>query len=252
MNPFQLDGKKIIVTGAASGIGRETVKLLHELGAKCVMADMNEEGLAETNELIGRSGICCACDLTQFEAIQSVFEKARVEIGKLHGVVHCAGVPSVVPLRGLTDEAYEMVQKINTQAGLNLAKCFSRRGVYAENDMCSIVFISSVYGLVGSASNVAYATSKAAVIGMTKALAMEFVPKGIRVNCVAPGFVKTPLGDKYSSFLDEEYAERIGSMHPLGWGEPRDIACAIAFLLSDAAKWITGTVLNVDGGFTAQ
>ena len=114
------------------------------------------------------------------------------------------------------------------------------------------MFISSVYGLVGSSSNVAYAISKAANIGMTKSLAMEFAPKGIRVNCVAPGFVKTALGERFTSFLDDAYAERIGAMHPLGWGEPRDISCAIAYLLSDAAKWITGTVLSVDGGFTAQ
>lgn len=252
MNPFQLDGKKIIVTGAASGIGRDTVKLLHELGAKCIMLDINEEGLAETNHLISDAGLFYVCDLTEFDSLQKVFQAAKEQVGQFDGVVHCAGIPSVVPLRGLTSDIYEKVQKINTQAGLQLAKCFSRRGMYNGEGRCSVVFISSVYGLVGSVSNVAYAVSKAANIGMTKALAMEFAPKGIRVNCVAPGFVKTPMGEKYTGFLDEAYAERIGAMHPLGWGEPRDISCAIAFLLSDAAKWITGTVLSVDGGFTAQ
>ena len=252
MNPFQLDNKNIMVTGAASGIGRETVKLLNELGARCVMMDINEDGLAETNQLIGETGQYYVCDLTHFDTIQTVFQTAKDKVGPFHGMVHCAGIPSVVPLRGLTNEMYDKVQKINTQAGLQLAKCFSRRGMYNDEESCSIVFISSVYGVVGSASNVAYSISKAANIGMTKALAMEFSSKRIRVNCVAPGFVKTPLGDKYTSFLDEKYAERIGAMHPLGWGEPRDVSCAIAFLLSDAAKWITGTVLNVDGGFTAQ
>lgn len=252
MNPFKLDGKNIIVTGAASGIGRETVKLLHEMGARCMLLDLNESGLEETNSLVDRAGFCCFCDLTEFDSLQGVLQEGKEKMGPFHGLVHCAGIPSVVPLRGLTTDMYEKVQKINTQAGLQLAKIFSRRGMYAEGERCSIVFISSVYGLVGSASNVAYAISKAANVGMTKALAMEFAPKGIRVNCVAPGFVKTPLGDRYTSFLDEAYSERIGAMHPLGWGEPEDISCAIAFLLSDAAKWITGTVLSVDGGFTAQ
>ena len=252
MNPFQLNGKNIIVTGAASGIGRDTAKLLHEMGAKCMLLDMNEAGLAETNRLIDNEGLCYVCDLTQFDSLKDIFKKGKEQMGAFHGLVHCAGIPSIVPLRGLTDEMYEQVQKINTQAGLHLAKLFSRKGMYNGGGRCSIVFISSVYGLVGSASSVAYAVSKAAIVGMTKALSMEFAPKNIRVNCVAPGFVKTSFGERFTSFLDDAYSERVGAMHPLGWGEPRDISCAIAFLLSDAAKWITGTVLSVDGGFTAQ
>ena len=248
MNPFQLNEKNVIVTGAASGIGRETAKLLYSLGANCILLDINEKGLEETNRLIDKSGICCALDLTDFDRFQEVFSLCKEKLGYFHGMVHCAGIPSFSPLRGLTVEAYEKVQKINTQAGLLLAKVFSRKGMYDSSKRCSIVFISSVYGLVGSA----YAVTKAANIGMTKALAMELAPKGIRVNCVAPGFVKTPLGEGVIKFLDDAYAERVGAMHPLGWGEPTDIACAIAFLLSDAAKWITGTVLSVDGGFTAQ
>jgi len=124
MNPFQLAGKKIIVTGAASGIGRDTVKLLYELGAKCVLLDINEAGLAETNHLIDDSGLYYMCDLTQFDAVQATLQMAKDQMGSFDGLVHCAGIPSVVPLRGLTSEMYEKVQKINTQAGLQLAKCF--------------------------------------------------------------------------------------------------------------------------------
>lgn len=153
----------------------------------------------------------------------------------------------------MTNEEYERVQKINTQAGLNLAKIFSKNGVYnSQARTCSIVFISSVYGLVGSAANVAYAVSKAANIGMTKALAVELAPKKIRVNCIVPGFIKTKMADKVSPMFDEKYSDRIEKMHLLGWGEAEDIANGAAFLLSDAAKWITGSVLTIDGGFTAQ
>ena len=116
----------------------------------------------------------------------------------------------------------------------------------------SIVFISSVYGLVGSAANIAYAVSKAAVIGMTKALAIELAPKKIRVNCIAPGFVKTNMGNTVGVMFDDNHSEKVASLHPLGWGEADDIANGIVFLLSDNAKWITGAVLPIDGGFTAQ
>ena len=135
---------------------------------------------------------------------------------------------------------------------MNLAKIFSKNGVYNKRATTSIVFISSIYGLVGSAANVAYAVSKAAVIGMTRALAIELAPKRIRVNCVAPGFVNTEMGNVVEPLFDAQHADRVNAMHPLGEGEADDIANIIAFLLSDRAKWITGTVLPVDGGFTAQ
>ncbi len=252
MNPMSLEGKNIIVTGAASGIGRETAKLLHELGAELFLLDLDEKGLAETNMFINGTAVLKACDLTEFDSLKLILESESRRKGKFSGIVHCAGIPSIVPLRALSNEAYEKVQKINTQAGLNLAKIFSKRGIYDSDSRCSIVFISSVYGIVGSASNVAYAMSKAAIIGMTKSLAIEFAPKKIRVNCVAPGFIKTNMADQVSAMFDEKYKTRIRELHPLGWGEAIDVANAIAFLLSDASKWTTGAVFHIDGGFTAQ
>jgi len=132
-----------------------------------------------------------------------------------------------------------------------LAKVFTNRSVYA-GEKGSIVFLSSVYGVVGSAANVSYAMSKSALHGITKSLAIELAGKGIRVNCVAPGFVKTNMLDKALGMFDENYAETINKLHPLGVGEPEDVAFSIAYLLSDAAKWVTGSIMNVDGGFTAQ
>lgn len=252
LNPMSLEGKNIVVTGASSGIGKETARLLSELGAKLLLLDLNEEGLKCTKAELKNDSVLRGCDLTDFDVLKSLMVSATKEItGHFHGLVHCAGIPSVVPLRALSNEAYEKVQRINTQAGLNLAKAFSSRNIHDIDSICSIVYISSVYGIVGSAANVAYATSKAALIGMTKSLALEFAPK-IRVNCVAPGFVKTNMADGVNTMFDEKYADRIEVMHPLGWGEPRDIANGIAFLLSDASKWTTGAVFNIDGGFTAQ
>lgn len=252
MNPMSLEGKNIIITGAASGIGRETAILASSLGAKVLMLDINEKELTEVAALCGTQAIGFACDVTNSVEVEKYILETKEKMGKFHGMVHCAGIPAVVPLRGLSFEVYEKVQKINTQAGLELAKIFSSRRVFDANASCSIVYISSVYGLVGSAGNVAYAISKAGIIGMVKALAVEFAPKKIRVNCVAPGFIKTNMANETSGKFDENYADKIEQMHLLGWGEAIDIANGIVFLLSDASKWMTGSVMNIDGGFTAQ
>ena len=256
INPMSMEGKTVIITGAASGIGKECALLLHELGAKLLLLDMNENGLKLVKEALDKTGKTItvkAIDLTELDSIKGILTDAKNELGTSYtGLVHCAGIPSVLPLRALTNEQYERVMKINTQAGLNLAKIFSSKQGHDTQQQGSIVFISSVYGVVGSAANVAYATSKAALIGMTKALAIEFANKNIRVNCVAPGFIKTNMANGVNAMFDAQYEERIEQMHPLGWGEAIDIANAIAFLLSDASKWTTGAVFNIDGGFTAQ
>lgn len=140
---------------------------------------------------------------------------------------------------------------MNTYAAVELAKIFTNRKIYA-GEAGSIVFLSSVYGLVGSAANVGYALSKGGVQAVTKALAVELAPRKIRVNCIAPGFVKSPMMDNVSSSFSGEYISKLEGLHPLGLGEPEDIARAVLFLLSDMARWMTGTIMSVDGGFTAQ
>lgn len=253
INPMKLENKTIIVTGAASGIGRETARVLYNLGAKLLLLDLNEAGLVEVKNSLGVGVAYRTINLMDFDSIKETLMDAKKELNcSFTGLVHCAGIPSVLPLRALTNDQYEKVMKINTQAGLNLAKVFSSKQGHDSEQQGSIVFISSVYGVVGSAANVAYATSKAALIGMTKALAIELASKNIRVNCIVPGFIRTNMADGVNQMFDAAYEERIESMHPLGWGEAIDIANGIAFLLSDASKWTTGAVFNIDGGFTAQ
>lgn len=253
VNLVNLEKKNIIITGAASGIGKACAKLFSELGASLLLLDVNESALLDFSKTLSSKVVCKAFDLTDFDALKNNVMAAKEKLGAPYtGFVHCAGIPSVVPLRVLSNCQYEKVQKINVQAGLNLAKIFSNRSCYDKEQQGSIVFISSVYGIVGSAANVAYSMSKAAVIGMTKSLAVELSPKNIRVNCVAPGFIKTNMANDVSVMFESQYENKIESMHLLGWGEPIDVANSIAFLLSDAAKWITGSVFNVDGGFTAQ
>ncbi len=251
-NPMSLEGKNVIITGAASGIGKQTALLASELGARVILLDLNKEGLEHTASDCQGEALCAEVDVTDAAKVKEVLEQIRESTGKYHGLVHCAGIASVVPLRGLKAEQYEKVQKVNTQAGLQLAQIFSDRRFFDKGSDCAIVFISSVYGMVGSACNVAYAASKAAIIGITKALAVEFAPKGIRVNCVVPGFVKTEMADQTSDKFDKNYEEQVERMHLLGWGSPVDVANGIVFLLSTASKWTTGAAFTIDGGFTAQ
>lgn len=253
INPMALTDKNIIITGAASGIGRETAVLLTQLGAKPLLIDINADSLQAICNELGDNAKSIAVDLTDFDNVKNrLSEYCKTNKIKFNGMVHCAGIPSVCPLRALSNDQYEKVMRVNTQAALNLAKFISSNSGHDSTKQCSIVLISSVYGVVGSAANVAYATSKGAIIAMTKALAIELASKNIRVNCVAPGFIKTPMADNINSMFDEAYESQIEAMHPLGWGRPNDIANAIAFLLSEASRWITGSVMNVDGGFTAQ
>lgn len=251
LSAFGLNSRNFLVTGAASGIGKATSILLSKLGASLILVDVDSEGLYQTKIQCTSSAVTLAIDLSKTELIKNSIVETVGGFGKLHGFVHCAGIPYICPLKGITERKYMEVFRINTVAGLELAKLFADRKISQEEHR-SIVFISSVYAIVGSAANVGYAMSKAALHGITKSLAIELAPKKIRVNCIAPGFVKTQMMLESDKSFSEDRNEVLESLHPLGLGEPADIANACAFLLSEASKWITGTIMNVDGGFTAK
>lgn len=240
-----------MVTGAASGIGRATALLLSELGAKVLLADINAEKLEEVRQECQGEADTLIINLLDAESIRQTIKDKVATFGKLHGFVHCAGIPYIAPLKVVNAEKTERVYKLNTYAAIELAKVCSNKQIYA-GEHGSFVLISSVYGLVGSAANVGYAMSKGAIVAITKSMAMELVNNGIRVNCVAPGFIKTPMADKVDGMMDSEYDARLNALHPMGLGRTEDVANGILFLLSDMSSWMTGAILNVDGGFTAQ
>jgi len=252
LNPLNLSGRRILITGAASGIGRATAILASRLAGCVVAVDQNRKGLEEVISALEGDGHCFhACDLRDLDSIADWMTSLARQGGPLHGLVHAAGLPCTVPLRVLEPDVYRDVWTVNTEAALALARVFQSRKVYA-GDHGSIVLISSVMALVGSPTIVGYSMSKAALIGMSRSMALELAPKKIRVNCVAPGFVRTPMLRQVAGFWDAEQEARIAALHPLGVGDPEDVANAIAFLLADASRWITGSVLTVDGGYTAQ
>ena len=250
-NPLDLTGRVLLVTGASSGIGRETAVLLSQLGARIVLVGRNSERLAETVRNLSGTGHCTeAFDLAQTEQISAWLKDLCTVTGPLNGLVHCAGIHSTMPLRVLSPRVFEQVYRINVSAAAMLAKGFRQTGCYIPGG--SIVLVSSVMGLVGEVAVSAYSSSKAAVLGLTRALALELAREKIRVNCVVPGLVKTEMTAQLRRSLSPDQVSAIESRHPLGLGEPRDVAHAIAFLLADTASWITGSGLVVDGGYTAR
>jgi NAD(P)-dependent dehydrogenase (short-subunit alcohol dehydrogenase family) len=250
-NPLDLTGRRYLITGAASGIGRETCILLSRLGAELLLVDLNEEGLQATQQECCNRTFLLAIDLTDTEQMKQKIGEAVVAFGTLHGFAHIAGRSYITPLKGVSEKVCTELYKLNTYAAIELAKLFTNRKIYA-GESGSVVLISSVYGVVGSAANVGYAMTKSAIIGIIKALAIEFAQKGIRFNCIAPGFIRTPMMDANANSFDQNYLDTLNRLHPLGLGEPGDIANAVAYLFSDMAKWVTGSVMHVDGGFTAQ
>ena len=247
INPLEQTNKTIMVTGASSGIGRVTCQLIDQLGGKVVLVGRNEKTLLET-KLETWNGFIEPFDLSKVNEIESWFDGVHERVGPLSGIVHCAGIQSLTPLKMLDINEAENLFKVNVSSGLVLAKCFRKRGYH---DLSSnIVFVSSVMGHVGAGFRSAYCASKGAVIAMTKSLAIELAKENIKVNCVAPGCVKTEMLSALSFLIGEESIKGIEKQHPLGFGEPEDVANAIVFLLS--SEWITGTTLFVDGGYTAQ
>jgi len=251
-NPLDLRGRRFLVTGAASGIGLATALLLSRLGGQLVVIDSNPEGLARALSMFEGNGHVSHCyDLRKLDEIPSLLMEVSASGGPLFGLVHAAGLSCIQPLRLLDPSSYHDVLRVNTEAALALARGFQHKKV-ADPAGGSIVFLASVMALVGSPGAVAYGMTKGAVTGLVKSLAVELATRGIRVNCVAPGFVKTPMFERVSSLWDAEQRVQVEAAHPLGLGEPEDVANSIVFLLADTGRWITGSVLVVDGGYTAR
>ncbi len=251
INPMELKDRTILVTGASSGIGRETAILLSELGARLFLVGRNSEQLDKTlSSLEGSAHQIYAFDLSVVDEIPRWMKEVTSANGPLHGLVHSAGVQFTRPLRIMSSESIEELMSVNVTAAIFLAKAFRQKGVSASGG--SLVYLSSVMGLVGQSGQSAYSASKGALVSLTKSLALELSRENIRVNCVAPAMVSTEMTEKMLGLLTPEQVLQIEAMHPLGLGHPRDVANAIAFLLADTGQWITGTTLVVDGGYTAH
>lgn len=250
LNPMDLTERCYLVTGASSGIGQATAQVLSRLGARVILSGRDPTRLAASREqLVGDRHAIAPADIADTEAIPGWMKQLAAEHGPLSGVVHSAGLHAVRPVRFQTSEQFEEIQKVNVTAAVALAKGFRQKPVRAERG--SLVFVASVMGLAGQSGVSAYCASKGALVAMTRALALELASEAIRVNAVAPGQVWTEMTQRQKESLPPEQFAAIEAMHPLGLGQPEDVANGIAFLLSDAARWVTGTTIAIDGGYLA-
>jgi NAD(P)-dependent dehydrogenase (short-subunit alcohol dehydrogenase family) len=249
--PFSLSGRTILVTGAGTGIGRATAVLLSTMGARLVLVARRREKLEETAALLEGTGHAVEpFDLSQVQQIPQWMRDVS-SASPLWGVVHCAARLAIQPLQFLNLNVVEEIYRINVVAAFALAKGFRQRGVCGESG--SIVLLSAVAALIGDPGNAAYSASKAALAGVTRTLAAELAPQKIRVNSVAPGWIPTEMSEAAARrWLTPDQLAAIQNRSLLGAGTPEDVAGSIAFLLSDASRWITGTTLLVDGGFLAH
>lgn len=250
-NPFSLQGKTVVITGASSGLGRECAFQCSRMGAKIVALGRNEQRLNDlTNSLEGEGHKMWTFDLTNLDDINNLVNDIHDNYGKIDGFVHSAGVEKTAPSKLLSPSDYENLLRINTISAFEFIRQLCQ--VKYFNHGGSVILIASITALIARNGLTAYSASKGALISGARTLALEYAKRRIRVNTISPGTIKTPLMEQYLSTLSESDREKRLAGFPLGIGNPSDIAHACVYLLSDASQWMTGQNLIIDGGYTIK
>ncbi len=250
-NPMSLAGRRVLVTGASSGIGRATAVLAAALGARVVLTGRREAELSRTRDTMDSSDghLVVVGDLRDAAFVDDLAARATAD-GKLDGFVHAAGVCPVAPVGAVRSAMLADSMSVGYEAFMLLMRWLARKNM--SNDGFSAVAVSSVSASAGWPGGSLYAGGKGALDAAVRALAVELAPRRIRVNAVCPSHIRTPLFEKLTAGADESAKAALIAKQPLGLGEPEQVASAICFLLSEAASFITGVSLPVDGGYLAQ
>ncbi len=244
---FSLEGLRAMITGGAGAIGKKTAIEMAKQGADIVIADVRQDALetakTEIKEATGKDVAIINCDLLDIENTRALFAKAEEQAGQIDILVNNAGIDRDKLLMKMTEDDLEIVLNVNLRAAFTLTK--SAVMAMSKRKFGRIIGISSVVGFTGNPGQANYCASKAALVGLSKAVALEYAKRGITVNCIAPGAIKTPMIDAVSDEAREKFLAKI----PLGYmADPVEIAYAVCFLASREASYITGQTLHVNGG----
>lgn len=244
-----LEGKRILITGASSGIGRSCAILCSRLGANIIACGRDEERLASTiSSLSGSGHIKMSFELNDESSIEKMLEPLRGTT-PISGFIHSAGIERTSPLKTIYMDNYVEMFKTNVASAISIARLIMKPRVYDKNGL-SIVLISSIRGIKGEKGNIEYSSTKSALYGLTKSMALELAAKNVRINSISPAFVNTEMFAQVLKDLPENTSRELVEKHLLGIPEPRDIANLASFLISDMAKFITGTNIIIDGGYS--
>lgn len=246
-NPFALTGKRILVTGASSGIGRQIAVSCAQMGATIIGVGRDEARIRETQQLLDATGSghqMVSAELTSPEGRDAVV--AALGGVPVQGVAHVSGISRLVPVRMFSEKHMREVQATNVEAPMLLTQALFKRALLADGG--SILFMASIAAHIGVPGVGMYSGTKAALIAIMRSLSMEVAKRRIRANCLSPALVRTPLLDATAKMVSSMETEE--NNYPLGFGTPEDVANAAIYFLSDASRWVTGTTLVMDGGLT--
>lgn len=241
-NPFSLEGKSILVTGATSGIGRAVASACAQMGARVHVTGRNVSRLEETASVLGcRAGCAIPADLDNPQNVECLAE----QLPALNGIVHCAGIAGRTPCKNITIPELDSAFKTNLYAPVLLQAALLRQKKVCKG--ASIVLLASRAAASPSVGNAVYSATKGALISYAKCLALELAPRRVRVNCICPGMVWTPMIT--GGEIDTAHLEEAQSLYPLKrYGKPEDIAYLAVYLLSEASAWMTGSCIDISGG----
>jgi NAD(P)-dependent dehydrogenase (short-subunit alcohol dehydrogenase family) len=248
---ISLEGKRILVTGASSGIGRAFAQQAASLGASLILFGRNVERLEETfHSLQGSGHEYHIVDVTNYPQVEQIIRLSVANAGTINGFIHSAGIEKTTPIKASTPQLFKEIFEINVFAGFEIARILSQKNIIDPSGG-SFIFVSSVKAKSGDPGKIVYCSSKSALLSGVKAMALELAVKRIRCNCVLPGIVLTDMVKNLFDEIPTEAKQKIIDKHPLGLGSPEDVAFLMCFLISDHAKWITGSDYVIDGGYSA-
>ena len=240
---FDLEGKKALITGASGGIGKEIAKVLIEHNAEVCISGRNHEELNALKKSLGKKCHVVTCDLSKKDEIIELIKKADEFMGYIDILVNNAGITKDNIFLRMSENEWEDVLNVNLNSTFNILKLITKGMV--KRKYGRIINISSVVGVTGGAGQVNYSASKAGLIGLTKSLSQEVATRNITVNCIAPGFIETPMTEK----LDDKRKDTILNSIPMNRiGRPEDLSSAIIFLASQESSYITGQTIHINGG----